>query len=268
MKNRLESSAFKSFLCFPEGIYVPKSDCWPSCCFLKTTKYQTLLEVASGSHTVSFCSFQLTVALDFETSTQRPCLCTKALATAASMALYWMVRSQSFISLQRKAQLNPHVCAYKYFWYVSLYGTPMPFLRVGNDTQPPCPRRGRCSCGGTGAAEAAGLSPVPVSCSTAAAGTCLCPISVCPPKCGTAEVTLGERSHSSEGDQRHGPPVSGTGRLLGRRRSLPTGALPACAAREGGGWRRHPPPLSLAHHPGVLAAGASAVEQLSRVGSG
>lgn len=138
---------------------MPKSDCWPSCCFLKTTKYQTLLEVASGSHTVSFCSFQLTVALDFETSTQRPCLCTKALATAASMALYWMVRSQSFISLQRKAQLNPHVCAYKYFWYVSLYGTPMPFLRVGNDTQPPAlagqvfVRRNRRCRGGRSAAR-------------------------------------------------------------------------------------------------------------------
>lgn len=175
---------------------MPKSDCWPSCCFLKTTKYQTLLEVASGSHTVSFCSFQLTVALDFETSTQRPCLCTKALATAASMALYWMVRSQSFISLQRKAQLNPHVCAYKYFWYVSLYGTPMPFLRVGNDTQPPA--RGGA---GVRAEEPAlrrrpGCRPSPSAAPPPPRGPASAPSPCVPPSAGQQKL-LWERDHTA-----------------------------------------------------------------------
>lgn len=44
---------------------MPKSDCWTPCCFFRIMKYQTLLKVASGSHTVSFCSFQLTVVQDF-----------------------------------------------------------------------------------------------------------------------------------------------------------------------------------------------------------
>lgn len=60
------------------------------------------------------------------------------------------------------------------------------------------------------------------------------------------------------------PGGSRSGLLSRRRRRLPAGrgARPACAAgreggREGGGWRRHPSPLSLAPHRGVLALGAA-----------
>lgn len=79
-------------------------------------KYQTLLKVASGSHTGSFCSLQLHSSAGLSVTTiQRPCLCPKFVLSLPPQSYVARYEDKASLVFNVSTTSAPHICAHNYF---------------------------------------------------------------------------------------------------------------------------------------------------------
>lgn len=206
-------------------------------------KNNEIPDVAESCFRVSYCKL-LFLSINSSaglsgTTTQRPRLWPKVHAVTASTALCCTVRRQSFISLQCKAQLQPHI-----FVHITTSGLVNPQGRPvvpARGTPAPCPRRGcrRCRRGGRCLAPAAGqlCAELPLP-------------RLHPSARGRERLRYSERERRSGGAGR-GPAggIAGRGSCHGGEQApgrAQEPALPARPGREGGRRVEETPPAFIA----------------------